>query len=62
MDYTADIRPISLAECLTADALITTNSVSWITPVTQLGEAPLDSPAGAKWVAALQRAIAEQIA
>lgn len=62
MNFTAEIRPISLAECLTADALITTNSVSWITPVTQLGEAPLDSPAGAKWVAALQRAIAEQIA
>jgi len=62
LDYTADIRPISLEECLTADALITTNSVSWITPVTQLGESPLDSPAGAEWVAALRRAIVEQIA
>ena len=62
MDYTADIRPISLAECLTADALITTNSVSWITPVTQLGESPLDSPAGTEWVATLRRAIVEQIA
>jgi 4-amino-4-deoxychorismate lyase len=62
MDYTADIRPISLAECLTADALITTNSVSWVTPVTQLGESPLDSPAGTEWVAAVRRAIVEQIA
>ena len=59
MDYPVDIRPISLRECLTADALITTNSVSGVTPVTQLGESMLNSPFGTEWVTALQRAVAE---
>ena len=59
MDYAVEIRPISLVECLSADAVITTNSVSGITPVTQLGESTLTSPAGSEWVAALQRAMAE---
>lgn len=61
-DCIVEIRPISLSECLTADALITTNSVSGITPVTQLGESMLKSRLGTEWAATLQRAIAEQIA
>lgn len=54
-----EIRPISLAECLSADALITTNSISGVTPITQLGESKLSSDAGSDWVTALQRAMAE---
>ena len=52
-------EPISLAECLSADALVTTNSVSGVTPITQLGESKLGSDAGSDWVTALQRATAE---
>ena len=53
-----EIRPISLAECLSADALITTNSISGVTPITQLGQSRLRSDAGRDWVTALQRAMA----
>ena len=59
MDCAVEIRPISLAECLSADALVTTNSVSGVTPITQLGESKLGSDAGSDWVTALQRAMAE---
>ena len=59
LNYGFEIRPISLAECLSADALITTNSISGITPITQLGESKLSSDAGSDWVTALQRAMAE---
>ena len=59
MDSAVEIRPISLAECLSADALVTTNSVSGVTPITQLGESKLGSDAGSDWVTALQRAMAE---
>jgi 4-amino-4-deoxychorismate lyase len=54
-----EIRPISLPECLSADALVTTNSVSGVTRVRQLGESPLTSAAGSEWVMALQRVMAE---
>jgi len=54
-----EIRPISLAQCLSADALITTNSISGVTPITQLGHYKLRSDAGGDWVRALQRAMAE---
>ena len=54
-----EIRPISLAECMSADALVTTNSVSGVTPITQLGESKLRSDAGSDWVTALQGAMAE---
>ena len=54
-----EIRPISLTECLSADALVTTNSVSGVTRVRQLGESPLTSAAGSEWVMALQRVMAE---
>ena len=59
MDCAVETRPISLAECLSADALVTTNSVSGVTPITQLGESKLGSDAGRDWVTALQRAMAE---
>ena len=59
MNCAVEIRPISLAECLSADALVTTNSVSGVTPITQLGESKLGSGAGGDWVTALQRAMAE---
>ena len=55
MGCAVEIRPISLAECLSADALVTTNSVSGVTPITQLGESKLGSNAGSDWVTALQR-------
>ena len=55
MGCAVEIRPISLAECLSADALATTNSVSGVTPITQLGESKLGSDAGSDWVTALQR-------
>ena len=58
LNYAVEIRPISLAECLSADALITTNSISGVTPITQLGESMLTSRAGGDWVAAVQRAMA----
>jgi len=60
MGYAAEIRPISLPECLSADALIATNSVSGVTPVTQLGESTLISEVGREWVTALQRAMEDQ--
>ena len=59
MDCAVEIRPISLAECLSADALVTTNSVSGVTPIAQVGESKLGSDAGTDWVTALQRAMAE---
>ena len=59
LNYAFEIRPISLAECLSADALITTNSISGVTPITQLGQSKLRSDAGSDWVTALQRAVAE---
>jgi len=59
-DYAVEIRPISLAECLSADALIATNSVSGVTPVTQVGESMLISEVGREWVTALQRAMDDQ--
>ena len=59
IDCPVEVRPILLAECLSADALITTNSVSGVTPVTQLGESLLSSPAGSEWVATLQQAMAQ---
>ena len=59
LNYVFEIRPISLVECLTADALITTNSISGVTPITQLGESKLSSDAGSDWVTALQRSMAE---
>lgn len=59
MGCAVEIRPISLAECLSADAVVTTNSVSGVTPITQLGESKLWSDAGSDWVTALQRAMAE---
>lgn len=59
LNYVFEIRPISLAECLSADALITTNSISGVTPITQLGQSELRSDAGSDWVTALQRAMAE---
>ena len=59
MNCAVEIRPISLAECLSADALVTTNSVSGVTPITQLGESKLDSDAGRDWVMALKRVMAE---
>lgn len=57
LNYVFEIRPISLAECLSADALITTNSISGVTPITQLGQSKLCSDAGSDWVKALQRAM-----
>lgn len=59
LNYVFEIRPISLVECLSADALITTNSISGVTPITQLGQAKLRSDAGSDWVTALQLAMAE---
>lgn len=59
LNYVFEIRPISLVECLSADALITTNSISGVTPITQLGQSKLRSDAGSDWVTALQRAMAE---
>ena len=59
MDCAVEIRPISLTECLSAEALVTTNSVSGVTPITQLGESKLGSDAGSYWITALQRAMAE---
>ena len=59
LNYVFEIRPISLAECLSADALITTNSISGVTPITQLGQSKLSSDAGSDWVKALQRAMVE---
>ena len=59
MNFAVEIRPISLAECLSADALVTTNSVSGITPITQLGESTLGSDTGSNWVTTLQQAMAE---
>ena len=59
MGFVVEIRPISLAECLSADGLATTNSVSGVTPITQLGESKLGSDAGTDWVTALQRAMVE---
>ena len=59
-DYAAEIRPISLAECLSADALIATNSVFGVTPVTQVCESMLVSEGGREWVTALQRAMGDQ--
>ena len=59
LNYVFEIRPISLVECLSADALITTNSISGVTPITQLGQFKLRSDAGSDWVTALQRAMAE---
>ena len=59
MDCAVEIRPISLAECLSADALVTTNSVSGVIPITQLGESKLGSDAGSDLVTALQRAMSE---
>ena len=59
LNHVFEIRPITLAECLSADALITTNSISGVTPITQLGQSKLMSDAGSDWVTALQRAMAE---
>jgi len=59
LNYVFEIRPISLAECLSADALITTNSISGVTPITQLGQSELRSDAGSDWVTALQQAMTE---
>ena len=59
MDCAVEIRPISLAECLSADALVTTNSVSGATPITQVGESKLGSDASRDWFTALRRAMAE---
>jgi len=59
LNYVFEIRPISLAECLSADALITTNSISGVTPITQLGQSKLSSDAGSDWVKALQRAMVQ---
>lgn len=59
MDCAVEIRPVSLAECSSADALVTTNSVSGVTPIRRLGESKLGSDTGSRWVAALQRAMAE---
>ena len=59
LNYVFEIRPISLTECLSADALITTNSISGVTPITQLGQSKLGSGAGRDWVMALQRAMVE---
>ena len=59
MDCAVEIRPISLAECLSADALVTTNSVSGVIPITQLGGSKLGSGAGSDLVTALQRAMSE---
>jgi 4-amino-4-deoxychorismate lyase len=59
MGCAVEIRPISLAESLSADAVVTTNSVSGVTPISQLGESKLWSDAGSDWVTALQRAMAE---
>ena len=60
-DYAVEIRPISLAECLSADALIATNSVFGVTPVTQVCESMLVSEGGREWVTALQRAMEDQL-
>ncbi len=62
MAYSVEIRPIALMECLSADALITINSVSGVTPIMQLGESTLSSPVGGEWVRALQRAMTEESA
>ena len=62
MAYAVEIRPIALMECLSADALITINSVSGVTPITQLGESTLRSPVGGEWVTLLQRAMTEESA
>ena len=59
MDRAVEIRSISLEECLSADALVTTNSVSGVTPITQLGKSALASSGGSEWVTGLQRAMAE---
>ena len=59
MNCAVEIRPISLAECLSSDALVTTNSVSGVTPITQVGESKLGSDAGRDWITALRRAMAE---
>ena len=59
MDCAVEIRPISLAECLSADALVTTNSVSGPTLITQVGETMLGSDAGRDWITALRGAMAE---
>ena len=59
LNYAVEIRPISLAECLCADALVATNSISGVTPIAQLGESMLTSQAGSEWVKALQRAMSE---
>ena len=59
LNYVFEIRPISLVECLSADALITTNSISGVTPITQIGQFKLRSDAGSDWVTALQRSMAE---
>ena len=60
MGYAVEIRPISLMECVSADALITTNSVSGVTPIAQIGESMVASPVGSEWITALQRVMAEQ--
>jgi len=44
---------------VSADALITTNSVSGVTPVAVIGESVVASPVGSEWVTALQRVMAE---
>ena len=59
-DYAVEIRPISLEECLSADALIASNSVSGVTPVTQVRESMLISEVGREWITALQRAMDDQ--
>jgi 4-amino-4-deoxychorismate lyase len=61
-DYAVEIRPISLEECLSADALIASNSVSGVTPVTQVRESMLISEVGREWITALQRAMDDQSA
>lgn len=59
MGYAVEIRPISLVECVSADALITTNSVTGVTPIALIGESIVASPVGSEWVTALQRVMAE---
>jgi len=60
MGYAVGVRPISLVECVSADAMITTNSVSGVTPIAQIGESMVASPVGSEWVTALQRVMAEK--
>lgn len=62
MGYSVSSRPVLLAECLEADALIVTNTVMGATAIESIAEAALSGARAVELARRLQRALSEYIA